>query len=133
MIPDITSQFTIPTLYACSKVIRYPPTLELLLGYIKYSFRDGLREVFSPHSLLVKSAFSGAPVILETVNFLDGRRVTTYSYLDFDEAFVYLKGQGYHCEDDIWTYPLLLCYCLTPCIPADPWVHISVHHETVPL
>jgi hypothetical protein len=103
------------------------------LGYVKYSFRDGLREVFSPHSLLVKSAFSGAPAILETVDFLDGRRVTTYGYLDFDEAFVYLKGQGYHCEDDVRTYPLLLSYCLTPRLPADPWVHISVHHETVPL
>ena len=133
VILDITAQFMIPTLYACSKAICYPPMLELPLGYIKYSFCDGLREVFSPHSLLVKSAFSGAPIILETVNFLDGRRVTTYGYLDFDEAFVYLKGQGYHCEDDIRTYPLLLCYCLTPHIPADPWVHISVHHETVPL
>ena len=133
VIPDITAQFTIPTIYTCSKAIQYPPMIELPLGYIKYLFRDGLREVFSPFSLLVKSTFSGAAVILETVNFLDGRRVTTYSYLDFDEAFVYLKGQGYHCEDNIRTYPLLLCYCLTPRIPADPWVHISVHHETVPL
>ena len=133
VIPDITSQFTIPPLFACSKAIRYPPTLELPLGYIKYSFHDGLREVFSPFSLLVKSAFSGAAVILETVDFLDGRRVTTYGYLDFDEAFVYLKGQGYHCEDDVRTYPLLLSYCLTPRLPADPWVHISQHHETVPL
>ena len=133
VIPDITSQFTIPPVYACSKAIKFPPTLELPLGYIKYSFRDGLREVFSPFSLLVKSAFSGAAIILETVDFLDGRRVTTYGYLDFDEAFVYLKGQGYHCEDDIRTYPLLLSYCLTPHLPADPWVHISQHHETVPL
>ena len=132
-IPDITTQFTIPPVFACSKAIRYPPTLELPLGYIKYSFCDGLREVFSPHSLLIKSAFSGAPAILETVDFLDGRRVTTYGYLDFDEAFVYLKGQGYHCEDDVRTYPLLLSYCLTPRLPADPWVHISVHHKTVPL
>ena len=133
VIPDITSQFTIPTLYACSKAIRYPPMLELPLGYVKYSFRDGLREVFSPFSLQVKSAFSSAAVILETVDFLDGRRVTMYGYLDFDEAFVYLKGQGYHCEDDVRTYPLLLSYCLTPHLPADPWVHISQHHETVPL
>jgi hypothetical protein len=107
--------------------------IELPLGYIKYSFHDGLREVFSPFSLLVKSAFSGTAIILETVNFLDRRRITTYGYLDFDEAFVYLKGQGHHCEDDIRTYPLLLSYCLTPCIPADPWVYISVHHETIPL
>ena len=133
VIPDITSQFTIPPVYACSKAICYPPTLELPLGYIKYSFHNGLREVFSPYSLLVKSAFSGAAVILKTVDFLDRRRVTMYGYLDFDEAFIYLKGQGYHCEDDIRTYPLLLSYCLTPRIPADPWVHVSVHHETVPL
>ena len=133
VIPDITTKFTIPPIFACSKAICYPPMLELPLGYVKYSFRDGLREVFSPHSLLVKSAFSGAPAILETVDFLDGRRVTTYSYLDFDEAFVYLKGQGYHCEDNVRTYPLLLSYCLTPHLPADPWVHINQHHETVPL
>ncbi|KAH9974196.1 hypothetical protein BJV77DRAFT_968412, partial [Russula vinacea] len=74
VIPNITAQFTIPPIYACSKAIKFPPTLELPLGYIKYSFRDRLREVFSPFSLLVKSAFSGAPVILETVDFLDGRR-----------------------------------------------------------
>ena len=133
VIPDITTQFTIPPIYTCSKAIWYLPTIELPLGYIKYSFPNGLREVFSPFSLLIKNTFSGTTVILETVDFLDGRRVTTYGYLDFDKAFIYLKGQGYHCEDNIHTYPLLLSYCLTPRIPADPWVHISVHHETVPL
>ena len=132
-IPDISAQFTIPPVYACGKAVRFPPTLELPLGYIKYSFRDGLKDVFSPFSLLVKSAFSGVPAILETLDFLDGRRITVYGYLDFDEAFVYLKGIGYHCEDDVRVYPLLLSYCLTPRIPSDPFAHVSVHHDNVPL
>ena len=120
VIPDITTQFTIPPIYTCSKAIWYLPTIELPLGYIKYSFPDGLREVFSPFSLLIKNTFSGTTVILETVDFLDGRRVTTYGYLDFDEAFIYLKGQGYHCKDNIHTYPLLLSYCLTPAFLLTP-------------
>ena len=117
----------------CAKAVRYPPSEALPLGCVKYSFADGIKEVFTPHSNLIKGIFDGALVLLETLDFLDGRQVTTYGFLEFDENFVYVHSQGYHCEDAIRSFPTLFAYCLTPRIPVDPFVHVSVHPETVPL
>ena len=92
-----------------------------------------LRRCSPPHSNQVKDAFAGALVLLETLDFLDGRKITTYGFLEFDKNFVYVRSQGYHCEDAIRSFPTLLAYCFTPHIPVDPFVHVSVHPETIPL
>jgi hypothetical protein len=129
----LAHQLRISHISACVKAVRYLPSGDLPLGCIKYSFADGIKEVFAPHSNQVKDAFAGALVLLETLDFLDGRKVTTYGFLEFDENFVYVRSQGYHCEDAIRSFPTLLAYCFTPRIPVDPFVHVSVHPETIPL
>ena len=129
----LAHQFRISHITTCVKAVRYPLSGDLPLGCIKYSFADGIKKVFAPHSNQVKDVFAGALVLLETLDFLDGRKITTYGFLKFDENFVYVRLQGYHCEDTIRSFPTLLAYCFTPCIPVDPFVHISVHPETVPL
>ena len=129
----LAHQLRISPITACVKAVRYLPSGDLPLGCIKYSFADGIKEVFAPHSNQVKDAFAGALVLLETLDFLDGRKITTYGFLEFDENFVYVRSQGYHCEDAIRSFPTLLAYCFTPRIPVDPFVHVSVHPETIPL
>ena len=129
----LAHQLRISHITACVKAVRYPSSGDLPLGCIKYSFADGIKEVFAPHSNQVKDAFAGALVLLETLDFLDGRKITTYGFLEFDENFVYVRSQGYHCEDAIRSFPTLLAYCFTPRIPVDPFVHVSVHPETIPL
>ena len=129
----LAHQLRISHITACVKAVRYLPSGDLPLGCIKYSFADGIKEVFAPHSNQVKDAFAGALVLLETLDFLDGRKITTYGFLEFDENFVYVRSQGYHCEDAIRSFPTLLAYCFTPRIPVDPFVHVSVHPETIPL
>ena len=129
----LAHQLRISHITACVKTVRYLPSGDLPLGCIRYSFADGIKEVFAPHSNQVKDAFAGALVLLETLDFLDGRKITTYGFLEFDENFVYVRSQGYHCEDAVRSFPTLLAYCFTPRIPVDPFVHVSVHPETIPL
>ena len=129
----LAHELRIAHITACVKAVRYLPSGDLPLGCIKYSFADGIKEVFAPHSNQVKDAFAGALVLLETLDFLDGRKITTYGFLEFDENFVYVRSQGYHCEDAIRSFPTFLPYCFTPRIPVDPFVHVSVHSETIPL
>ena len=129
----LAHQLHISHITACIKAVRYPSSGDLPLGCIKYSFANGIKEVFAPHSNQVKDAFAGALILLETLDFLDGRRVTTYRFLEFDENFVYVRSQGYHCEDAIQSFPTLFAYCFTPRIPVDPFVHVSVQPETIPL
>ena len=121
----LAHQFHISHITTCIKAVRYPSSGDLPLGCIK--------EVFAPHSNQVKDTFAGALVLLETLDFLDSRKISTYGFLEFDENFVYVHSQGYHCEDAVWSFPTLFAYCFTPHIPVDPFVHVSVHPETIPL
>ena len=74
----LAHQLRISHITTCVKAVRYPLSGDLPLGCIKYSFSDGIKEVFAPHSNQVKDAFAGALVLLETLDFLDGRKITTY-------------------------------------------------------
>ena len=105
----------IPHFVVCCKAICIRPNTDLPLGLIKYSFVTSLATIFNPYDDATKAAFIGTLVILESLNFLDGRLLTTYGYLNFGtHGSVFIQDQGYHCEDNIQVYPHLLNYCLTP-------------------
>ena len=82
----LAHQLHISHITACIKAVRYPSSGDLPLGCIKYSFADSIKEVFAPHSNQVKDAFAGTLVLLETLDFLDSRRVTTYGFLEFNKC-----------------------------------------------
>jgi hypothetical protein len=93
-----------------------------------------LATIFDPYDNATKASFIGTLVIAESIDFLDGRLLTTYGYLDFGtRGSVYLRDPGFHCEDNIRVYPHLLSYCLTPRLPVDPFVYASVHPDDAPL
>ena len=130
---QLAATFHIPALAICSKATRFLPSADIPLGYIKYSFAHNLARVFAAHSLLIRNAFTGSLCVLETVDFLDGRNITTYGYLDFSEHHTFVVDQGYHCEDAVRVLPHLLAYTFVPRIPADPFAHVTVHPDNLPL
>jgi hypothetical protein len=103
------------------------------LGTIKYNFRKGIREAFTPLNKLIRQAYTNTLVVLEVQDFLDGQVVTTFGYLAFQGTSIFRLYQAHHFDDAAWTAPLLLSYCLTPCLPLDPFEFISTFEDNKPL
>ena len=124
-------------LYVCSQAVRDQSSPDLPLGSIKYNFRRGIAEAVTGLPNLVRATYEGVLVIVEIHDFLDGRTVTTYSYLHFNHRFGvdqnFIVNQGYHFEDAVRTSPHLYSYCFSPRIPEDPFDFISTYFEDEPL
>jgi hypothetical protein len=125
--------FDVPALTVCANAGHSAPTLDAPLGYIHYTYRASLRDTFLRHPAYVRLCFSGALVVSELHDFLDGRRIYTYGRLRFDNTSVYITDQAYHFEDTVRTYPQLLRFTLTPRIPADPLALVRVFRNEDPL
>ena len=125
--------FNIPLLTICNFAAYIAPTLDCPLGFIHYSFRPSLKETFSQIGQLARNCFTGANVISEIHNFLDGHHIYTYSCLHFNQKQVYLSGQTYHCKDSCRTFPTLLAYILTLHLPPDPFTLIHAYSDKEPL
>jgi hypothetical protein len=115
-------------------VVRFPPSPAIPLGFIKYTFATAIKALFRETPNIIWELFVRSLIILDIHDFLDGRQVTTYSYLAFSqEGDNYCIDQGYHCEDMIRAAPFLLAHTLTPRIPADPLDHVVIIPSTLPL
>ena len=130
---SVASALGIPPVRICARATRYYPTDHLPLGCIKYSFTHDIVHLFRPAPQPVKAAFSGFLVALQVYDFLDGRVVSFFRYLDFGPREVYVRSVGLHNEDHARTRPQLLQYCFVPRIPIDPLVYCPVHPEDLPL
>ena len=125
--------FDIPPLTVCNFAAYIALSLNCPLSFIHYSFRPSLKETFSQIRQLACNCFTGANIISEIHNFLDGHCIYTYSHLHFDQKQVYLSGQTYHCKDFCRTFPTLLAYILTPHLPPDPFTLIHAYSDKEPL
>ncbi|KAH9169724.1 hypothetical protein EDB89DRAFT_1908372 [Lactarius sanguifluus] len=72
-----------PPLYICSKAILDLPSANLPLGSVRYDFREGIQQAFSPLSNILRVGYIDSLVTLEVQDFLDGCVVTTYGHLHF--------------------------------------------------
>jgi hypothetical protein len=132
--PQLALQLTANLPSACGRVVCFPPSPAIPLGFIKYTFAATIKALFRETPNVIRELFVGSLIILDIHNFLDGRQVTTYSYLAFSqEGDIYCVDQGYHCEDVIRAAPFLLAHTLTPRIPADPLDHVVITPSTLPL
>jgi hypothetical protein len=132
--PELALQLTANLPSACRRAVRFPPSPAIPLGFVKYTFTATLKNLFKEAPNAIRELFVGSLVILDIHDFLDGRQVTTYSYLAFSqEGSIYCIDQGYHCEDVIRAAPFLLAHTLTPRIPADPLNHVVITPSTLPL
>ena len=115
----------------CIDHVNYPTiTCYLILSNdndFKINAKRSVRD--TPLNNLIREVYVYSLVILKVHNFLDGRVVTTYSYLTFFERQVFAVHQGYHFEDTVRTSPSLLNYCFTPHILADPFDFISTYSD----
>jgi hypothetical protein len=134
MSPELASQLTENLPSACGRAVRFPPSPAIPLGFIKYTFGTALKALFKEAPNIIRELFVRSLVILDIHDFLDGRQVTTYSYLAFsEEGDIYCIDQGYHCKDVIQAAPFLLAHTLTPRIPADPLDYVVITPSTLPL
>jgi len=122
-----------PSLSVCSRVLHYLPSAAAPLGILRYSFESSIVQTFLRLPLYLREAFTGALVILDVTDFLDGRLVTSYGYLAFEGNSVFAKDQGIHCEDVVRAAPQLLAHTLTPRLPANPLDFIFLYLDHVPL
>jgi hypothetical protein len=125
--------FRIPTLITCSRAGLSPPTLDIPLGYIHFSYRASIKHVFTRLPNFARGCFSNALVISEIHDFLDGRRIFTYGFLHFDSGRIFIRNQGYHFEDAVRSHRLLLRYTLSPRLPLDPFAFLRVFRDEDPL
>jgi hypothetical protein len=123
----------IPPVAICSKAARTPSSRDFPLGHITYNFSASIVNTFAKYTPAIQGAFTHSLVVLEVVDLLDGRQITTYGYLKFENTRIYVTDQTYHCEDVIRTHPQLLDYTFTPRIPADPFTYLRVHPDDLAL
>ena len=109
------------------------PSKDIPLGSIRYCFREGIWNVFTPLNSLIWEAYNLTLVTLVVHNFLDGHVVTKYSYLTIWNNKVYALYQGYTFEDTARAHPHLLNFCFSPRIPADPFNYLLSHPDNEPL
>jgi hypothetical protein len=117
----------------CSRLIRHKSAPGTTLGFIKYDFRQGIVDQFRDKGFVEKTGYEGSLIILAIYDFLDGRHIIIYGFLVFGTESIYVKGQAFHCEDLLRTYPRLFAYTLNPRLLVDPFVHVTVHSDTTPL
>jgi hypothetical protein len=129
----ITAAFHVPRLSVCCKALRVLPSDNTPHGYIRYSFTSSIVQTLGRIPEYLRGAFIGALVILEVVDFLDGRQVTTYGYLSFTAGGIFIEDQGLHCEDAIRACPHLLAYTFTPRIPTNPLDFVHFYPSDLPL
>ena len=125
--------FDVPPLHFCSCAGRYPATANVPLGYILYSFRASLKNLFLGHSQLVRNIYVNALVVAEVYDFLDGCCILVYGKLQFGENSVYITDQAVHFEDIVAQYPQLLRHCITPRLPPDPSYYVHIYSNNTPL
>jgi len=123
----------IPSVPVCSKAARTPTNRDFPLGYITYNFSRSILDTLGTYTPEVQAAFTNSLVVLEVIDLLDGRHITTYGYLKFEGTRILAIDQTYHCEDFIRTFPQLLEYTFTPRIPADPFPYLRVHPDDLAL
>jgi hypothetical protein len=125
--------FRIPTLVLCARAGLAPPTHDVPLGYIHYSFRASVRDLFSAFPTHVQLCFLGALIVSEIHDFLDGRAIYTYGHLRFHSGRVYIVNQAYYFDDSIRANPNLLRYTLSPRLPIDPFTFTRPFRDETPL
>ena len=125
--------FSIPALTVCAYAGLSEPTLDIPLGYIHYSFRTSIKQLFTRLPLYTRLCFSGALVISEVHDFLDGRRILTYGYLRFDGPHIFIADQAHYFEDAVRAFPVLYRYSLSLRLPLDPFNFIQFFSDILPL
>ncbi len=122
-----------PIIKACGQAVQIKPSLDIPLGYIRFMFQRGIREAFMPIPPYCRKAYRGHLVLLDHFDFLDGWTISTYGSLHFEGRHIFVCHQYYHFEDILHYWPCLATFIFTPHTPFDPFGHIPVTLDNIPL
>jgi len=121
------------TIVVCAAAGLASPLTSIPLGYIHYSFRASIKDTFQQRPTSHRICYSGALILSEVYDFLDGRRIFVYGFLYFDSGRIFITNQSYFCEDAARVHTHLLRYTLTPRLPLDPFLCIGAFRDEDPL
>jgi len=125
----IHSNGTLPPVHICAKVGKHPWSPKFPFSYIKTTFLDLIKFVFSCFPPLWLAHFEGALVPLIAYNFLDGRTAILCGHLHFVEQGILFTNRSTRITDLLRTDPQFSCFVPTPCVPARPFDFIAPPSE----
>ena len=126
----IHSDSTLPPVHICAKIGKHPWSPNFPFGYIKTTFLDSIKFVFScfPPSWL--SHFEGTLVPLVAYNFLDGCMAILCRHLHFTPEGILFLNCSTRIEDILYTDPSFARFTPTPHVPRKPFNFITPPPDT---
>jgi len=121
----VHSDGALPPVHICAKVGKHPWSPKFPFGYIKTTFLDSIKFVFSRFPPLWLAHFEGALVPLVAYDFLDGRTAILCGHLHFTEQGILFVNRSTWITDLLCTDPQFSCFVPTPRVPAQPFDSIT--------
>jgi len=125
----VHSDSTLPPVHICAKVGKHLWSLHFPFGYIKTTFLDLIKFVFSCFPPLWLAHFEGALVPLAAYDFLDGRTAILCGHLHFTEQGILFINQSMRITDLLRMDPQFSCFVPTPRVPSRPFDFITPPSE----
>jgi len=125
----IHSDGALPPVHICAKVGKHLWSPKFPFGYIKTTFLDSIKFVFSCFPPLWLAHFEGALIPLVAYDFLDGHTAILCSHLHFTEQGILFVNRSTHITDLLRTDPQFSCFVPTPRVPAKPFDFITPPSE----
>jgi len=125
----VHSDGALPPVHICAKIGKHLWSPNFPFGYIKTTFLDLIKFVFSHFPPLWLAHFEGALVPLVAYNFLDGRTAILCGHLHFTEQGILFVNQSTWITDLLRTDPQFSCFVPTPHVPAKPFDFITPPSE----
>jgi len=125
----IHSDSTLPPVHICAKVGKHPWSPNFPFGYIKTTFLDSIKFVFSCFPPLWLAHFEGALVPLVAYDFLDGRTTILCGHLHFTKQGILFVNHSTRIMDLLHTDPQFSCFMPTPQVPTKPFDFITPPSE----
>ncbi len=124
----LAERHNFPHVVLCSSLGVYQPDDWFPFGRLLYSFSHSLGTRFNHPSELIALTFVDSLIPLYIHDFLDGRHLFIYGYLDWnDEGLPIAKDVSFSFQDTLRSNPFLARYTLFPRLPFDPLAHVSPH------
>jgi len=125
----VHSDGALPPVHICAKVGKHPWSPKFPFGYIKTTFLDLIKFVFSCFPPLWLAHFEGALVPLVMYDFLDGRTAILCGHLHFTKQGILFANQSTRITDLLRTDPQFSCFVPTPHVPTKPFDFITPPSE----
>jgi len=125
----VHSDGALPPVHICAKVGKHLWSPKFPFGYIKTTFLDLIKFVFSCFPPLWLAHFEGALIPLVAYDFLDGRTAILCGHLHFTEQGIYFVNRSMCITDLLRTDPQFSCFVPTPRVPTRPFDFIAPPSE----